>query len=81
MTSEEKLRFMISAGRYGWVSSDITPDRFLVEVRSKRRVRHELFNFLGDISSRAAVARMKKENFIPATHIDGLAYGAIFPER
>jgi hypothetical protein len=75
------LADMIAAGKYDWKNSDITAARFPVEGTGKKQFRTKLFHFDRCISSEDAVAAMKAENFIPGTHVHGLAFGATFPEE
>jgi hypothetical protein len=71
----------IAAGTYDWVNPDITAERFPVEGTGKKQFRAKLFHLDRTISSEDAVAAMKKENFTPATHVHGLAFGTAFPEE
>jgi len=75
------LPAMIAAGKYDWVNPDITPEKFPVEGTGTKRFRTKLFDFGRRISSEGAVAAMKAENFTPANHVHGLAYGAAFPDE
>src|SRR5262245_15280609 len=77
----QTLEAMIAAGRYDWVNSDITAKNFPVEGEGKKTFRTKLFHFGRNISSEDAVAAMEKENFAPATHVHGLAFGATFPDE
>jgi hypothetical protein len=70
---------MIAAGHYDWVNPDITTERFPIESTATKEYRTKLFHFDRPISSEDAVAAMKKEDFTPATHVHGLAFGATFP--
>jgi hypothetical protein len=72
---------MIAGGKYYWVNSYITPEKFPVEGTGKKAFRTKLFDFGRYISSEAAVTAMQKENFTPAGHIHGLAFGAAFPDE
>jgi hypothetical protein len=75
------LADMISAGKYEWKNSDITAARFPVEGTGTKNFRTKLFHFGRHISSEDAVAAMETENFMPATHVHGLAFGATFPDE
>jgi hypothetical protein len=72
---------MIAAGKYDWVSPDITPEKFPVEGSGTKTFGATLFHFVQPISSEGAVAAMTAENFTPATHVHGLAFGAAFPDE
>jgi hypothetical protein len=67
---------MIAGGKYDWVNPNITAERFPVEETGRKQFRAKLFHFDRYISSDDAVAAMKAENFLPATHVHGLAFGA-----
>jgi hypothetical protein len=76
----QSLEAMIAAGKYDWVNDDITPQRFPVVGSGTRKFRTKLFHFDRFISSEDAVAAMAKEQFMPANHVHGTAYGATFPK-
>jgi len=73
------LPAMIAAGKYDWTNPDITAARFPVVGTGTKRYRTKLFDFGRRISSEDAVSAMKAENFTPADHAHGLAYGAAYP--
>ena len=75
------LQAMIAAGKYDWVNPDITQENFPVVGEGSKKFRTRLFDFRRTISSDAAVTEMRKENFTPASHVHGLAYGATFPDE
>jgi hypothetical protein len=75
------LQAMIATGKYDWVNADITAGRFPIEGTGTKRFRTKLFHFDRNISSEDAVAAMEKEQFAPAGHLHGLAFGATFPEE
>jgi hypothetical protein len=77
----QSLRAMIAAGNYDWKNDAITADKFPVEGAGKKKFRNKIFHFNRDISSENAVAAMKKEKFLPGTHVHGLAFGATFPDE
>lgn len=72
---------MIAAGKYDWTSPEITAERFPVAGAGKKAFQAKLFDFGRYISSEDAVAAMKEEEFTPATHVHGLAFGSTFPEE
>jgi hypothetical protein len=72
---------MIAAGKYDWVNPGITPGKFPIEGTGKKTFRTKLFDFGRPISPDDAAAAMKREDFTPATHVQGLAFGATFPEE
>lgn len=72
---------MIAAGEYDWVHPSIPAKRFPAEGEGSKQYRIKIFNFGHDISSKDAVVAMKKEGFVPANHVEGLAFGASFPKE
>jgi hypothetical protein len=72
---------MIRAGDYDLVNPFITPEEFPIEGIGKKKFRTKLFDFGRHISSEVAVAAMKAGNFLPASHVHCLAYGAAFPDE
>jgi hypothetical protein len=72
---------MIAGGKYDWVNPSITADKFPIEGTGAKNFRTKLFHFSRDISSEDAIAAMKSDNFLPATHLHGLAFGAAFPDE
>jgi hypothetical protein len=77
----KSLQAMIAAGKYDWVNSNITADKFPIEGTGVKKFRTKLFDFGRYISSEDAVDAMKKEKFDPATHVHGFAFGAAFPDE
>jgi hypothetical protein len=75
------LADMIAAGKYDWVSPNITAGRFPVKGTGTKRFRAKLFNFGRFISSEGALAAIEHEGFTPGSHVHGLAFGAAFPEE
>lgn len=87
------LREMISAGKYDWVNPDIKAENFPIEDIGIKQFRTRVFEFSNEVSSqdpavlitkvasRNATVAMKKEGFDPATHVHGLAFGAMFPDE
>jgi hypothetical protein len=75
------LRDMIAAGKYDWINPDIAAKHFPFEGTGKKAFRTKLFHFDRYISSDEVADAMKIENFTPATHIHGIAFGATFPEE
>lgn len=71
---------MISQGRYHWVNPNITDENFPATGSGVKKYRHKLFRFDRRMSSEAVIDAMKVENFVPARHEHGLAFGAKFPE-
>jgi hypothetical protein len=61
------LQGMIAAGKYDWVSPNITAGKFPVEGTGKKTFRTKLFHFGRNISSNDAVAAMRSEGFTPAS--------------
>jgi hypothetical protein len=74
------LEAMIAAGKYDWKNDAITADRFPIEGAGIKKFRTKPFELDRDISLEDAVAAIKNENFTPANHAHGLAFGATFPE-
>jgi hypothetical protein len=77
----QSLEDMIATGKYDSANADITAKHFPVEGVGIQKFRSKLFHFNRYISSKAAVAAIKKEGFEPATHVHGLAFGATFPDE
>jgi len=75
------LDAMKAAGHYDGINDAITADHFPIEGTGKRKFRNKLFQSRRSILSHEAIALMEKENFVPATHVHGLAYAAAFPEE
>jgi hypothetical protein len=75
------LQEMIAGGNYDWTSDEITPVLFPVQGFGVKRFRTTLFHFGRTISSEDAVAAMTNRQCTPATHVHGLAFGAIFPDE
>jgi hypothetical protein len=81
VNSQQTLDAMIAGGRYDWINAAITAARFPTEATGVRRFSMKLFQLGRAVSSEEAIAAMKKERFAPATHVQGLAFGAMFPSE
>jgi hypothetical protein len=79
------LQDMIAAGRYDWVSGDITPKRFPTTGTGVVELETKVFHFNRAISSEDAVAAIKADDtqnpWEPATIEALLAYGAKNPDE
>ena len=80
------LSEMISAGKYGWVNSDITDQHFPLPkiptgLPTKLELNLELVHFNRFISSNDAIAELKKRGMRPATLPELLAFGEQYPEE
>jgi len=72
----------IADGRYGWVNSNITAENFPVSVEmagKKIEVSAKLFHSNRDISSEDAMSKMDKAGYRPATLMELLVFGFLFP--
>jgi hypothetical protein len=81
VNSEQTLDAMIAAGRYDWTNAAITAARFPTETAGVRRFSMKLFQLGHAVSSEEAIAALRKQRFAPATHAQGLAFGAMFPSE
>lgn len=70
---------MIKAGKYDWVSKEITLDHFQVKVNGQYSTNLTLFHFNRYIKSDEVIEEMKKESYCPATIEELLAYGEFHP--
>ena len=77
---DETLEQMIANGRFDWTNSNITAKRFPVEGSGTKRFVPKLFTFGRSVSSQTAIDLMAEDDFHPARHEHGLAYGAKFPD-
>jgi hypothetical protein len=70
-----------AAGKYDWMNDAITAERFPIDPSLVGEHACKVFEPKRNISSEAAVAMMREENFEPARHEHGLAFGAAFPNE
>jgi hypothetical protein len=77
----KSLADMIAAGKYNQVNTGIAPDNFPVDGTGTKTFRARLFHFDRYICSEVAAAAMKRDNFMPASHVHGLAFAAAFPDE
>lgn len=76
---DDKLKELITLGKYDWVNGDIIAKYFpVVEVPTLEG--ENLFHFNRNISSEDAIAEMDKVGYRPATMAELLVYGAKNPE-
>lgn len=74
------LAAMIQLGKYDWMNSDITAERFPIKGEGQKNVQFELVHFNRGISSEDAAAEMKKRGLRPARIEELLSFGAKYPE-
>ncbi len=76
---------MLAARNYGWISPDITPERFPIKGEGKVEFETEEFFFNYNISSKHAVQLIRDEDpqnpWEPAQTEHAFAYGAQHPEQ
>lgn len=73
----------IADGKYGWVNKDITVKNFPTSpemIGKKVEVFAKLFHFNNRISSDYAISEMDKAGYRPATLMELLTLGILFPE-
>jgi hypothetical protein len=73
----------VADGKYDWKNSDVTTKNFPVPLKmtgKKVEVSVKLFHFNRDISSEDAISKMDKAGYRPATLMELLALGFLFPE-
>lgn len=73
----------IADGKYDWKNSDITTKNFPVSpemIGKKSDISAKLFYFNRDISSDDAISEMDKAGYRPATLMELLTLGVLFPE-
>lgn len=73
----------ITDGNYDWKNSDITAKNFPIspEMTGKKvEVKTKLFHFNRDISSDDAITEMDKDGYRPATLMELLVLGFLFPK-
>lgn len=74
---------VISDGNYDYKNSNVTSENFPISpemVGKKVEVSAKLFHFNWDISSEDAISEMDKDGFRPATAMELLVLGFLFPE-
>lgn len=76
----QSLATMIQLGKYDWASGCITAERFPLTGEGKWEVEYELGHLNQNISSKDAVAEIKKRGLEPAETEELLAFGAKYPE-
>lgn len=74
------LEQMIEAGRYDWVNSDITAERFPIEGTGQVRLEGQLVYYGKSMSSEAVLTDMDQRGLRPATGAELLAFGEKYPE-
>ena len=74
------LRDIITAGKYDWMDDAITSKNFPVQGDGVKKFRTRIFHFGRYISSEDTVVAIRKELFLPATHVQGLVYDTMFPD-
>lgn len=70
-------------GNYDWKNSDITSKNFPISpemVGKKMEAQTKLFHFNRDISSEDVISEMDKAGYRPATLMELLVLGILFPE-
>lgn len=73
----------IADGKYDWKDSDITAKNFPISpemIGKKSDVSAKLFHFNRDISSDDVISEMDKSGYRPATLMELLVLGILFPE-
>ncbi|MFZ2309916.1 MAG: hypothetical protein WAW11_00010 [Patescibacteria group bacterium] len=73
----------IADGNYDWKNSDVTAENFPIspEMAGKKvEVKTKLFQFNRDISSEDVALEMNKDGYRPATLMELLVLGFLFPE-
>lgn len=73
----------IVGGKYDWKNKDVTAERFLVSsemIGKKVDIFGGLFHFNCNTRSKDAISGMDKEGFRPATLMELLALGTVYPE-
>jgi len=73
----------IADGNYDWKNADITAKNFPISlemIEKKIEVSIKLFNFNCDISSEDAISKIDKAGYRPATLVELLVLGFLFPE-
>lgn len=70
---------MVSAGKYDWVNSDITPGHFPVKGSGQEERKIALFHFGRAMTSEQAIAKMDKAGYRPAKTEGLLSLGASQP--
>jgi len=73
----------IADGKYDWKNGDVTAKNFPISpemVGKKVEVATKLFHFNRDISSEDVISEMDKDGYRPATLMELLVLGCLFPE-
>lgn len=73
----------IADGNYDWKNSDITSKNFPISPEmtgKKMEIKTKLFHFNCDISSEDVTLKMDKDGYRPATLMELLVLGFLFPE-
>ena len=81
--NEYQTKQAIADGKYDWKNSDITTKNFPVSpemIGKKSDISAKLFYFNRDISSDDAISEMDKAGYRPATLMELLVLGFLFPE-
>jgi hypothetical protein len=73
------LTSFIEAGKYDWISSDITEAHFPMYANFFLGTESKLYHFNHEISSENAIKEAKKDGYRPATIWDLLDHGAKNP--
>ncbi len=76
----QTLKEMISAGKYDWVNSDITPEHFPITGKGISEEEVVLFHFDKTMTSEQVIAEMDKQGFKPASIEELLALGSSKPD-
>ena len=76
---EHTLDAMIAAGNYDWKNEAMSASNFPVEGSGVKRFWTKVFHFGRAMASEDAIAALRNEGFAAATHVQGLAFGALFP--
>jgi hypothetical protein len=74
------LKDRINRGKYDWVTSHITEERFPIDVLADYSAEYKLFHFNRPIFSEDVIKEMEKEDFQPGTLAELLVLGETRPE-
>ncbi|MEK9131766.1 MAG: hypothetical protein AAB447_02570 [Patescibacteria group bacterium] len=74
------LEQVLEAGKYDWVNSDVTPDRFPIKGTGVVEREAKIVHFGKDMSSEQVEAELEKKSLRPGTHEELLAFGSTYPE-
>lgn len=75
------LAQMIAAGRYDWVNSDITSERFPIVGTGTVALDGQLEHYGRNVSSEAVLSDMDQKGLRPATMPELLVFGVKYPEK